>query len=126
MTEHENFLTAERERLADVKKTLVAQRREIDTQLATIDRELGALAAYEKAKNGVSRGNSERRARRGSRREDIINVIRDAELMTRGDLLDHFGIKGDKAAEMSVSNALTALIKNNTLIRDGRSYRMAA
>jgi len=33
------------------------------------------------------------------------------------------GLKGDKSGEMSVSNALTALTKNNQVQRDGGKYR---
>jgi hypothetical protein len=33
------------------------------------------------------------------------------------------GLKGDKAGEMSVSNALTALTKNNQVRREGGKYR---
>jgi hypothetical protein len=51
-----------------------------------------------------------------------MQVIKDNPSgLTRGEILDRMRLKGDKAGEMSVSNALTALIKANQVTRrDGR------
>jgi hypothetical protein len=51
-----------------------------------------------------------------------MQVIKDNPSgLTRGEILDRMGLKGDKAGEMSVSNALTALTKANQVVRhDGR------
>jgi hypothetical protein len=60
---------------------------------------------------------------RGSRREAIIAVIREATAgLSRGEILEKMGLKGDKAGEMSVSNALTALGKTNQIRREGGKY----
>ena len=37
--------------------------------------------------------------------------------LTRGEILERMGMKGDKSGEMSVSNAVTALTKANQVIR---------
>jgi len=120
----------ERERLQAERESLMRQRREIDQKLAGIDKEFRAVAAYEGAKAGrkvsartagaPGRG---RDARRGSRREAIIAVIHEAAAgLSRGEILEKMGLKGDKAGEMAVSNALTALSKNNQVRREGGKY----
>src|SRR5215210_298459 len=114
-----DYIARERERLQAERESLIQQRREIDQKLATIDKEFRAVDAYETAKagknvsaratGGPGRG---RGARRGSRREALLAVIRETTAgLSRGEILEKMGIKGDKAGEMSVSNALTALSK---------------
>src|SRR6476661_7579032 len=47
-----------------------------------------------------------RAARSGSRREQLISLIRSSsEGLARGEILEKMGLKGDKSGEMSVSNA---------------------
>jgi hypothetical protein len=65
---------------------------------------------------------TQRRGRRGSRREELLNLIRDGNGLSRGDILERMGLKGDKSGEMSVSNALTALAKRNHVRREGGKY----
>lgn len=129
-----DYVARERERLQAEREALIQQRREIDQKLAGIDKEFGAVDAYEAAKagknvnvkgaGGPGRG---RGARRGSRREALLAVIRaNSAGLSRGEILQHMGLKGDKAGEMSVSNALTALTKSNQVHRDGGKYRLSA
>lgn len=67
------------------------------------------------------------RAPRGSRRQDIITALSGAANgMTRGELLEHFGLKGDKSGAMSISNALTNLTKGNQISREGGRYYAVA
>jgi len=50
-------------------------------------------------------------------------LIREQGGLTRGQLLEKMGVKGNKSGEMSVSNALTALTKSKQLRRaEGRKY----
>jgi hypothetical protein len=74
-----------------------------------------------------SRSTGTRRAsgRRGSKRDELLRVIREGGGLTRGEILEKMGLKGNKSGEMSVSNALTALTKNNQVRRDGRAYHAA-
>src|SRR4051812_44676366 len=65
------------------------------------------------------------RARRGSRREALLELIRQSDGLSRGEILERMGLKGEKSGEMSVSNALGALIKSNQVHRDGGKYRIA-
>jgi hypothetical protein len=64
----------------------------------------------------------QRQGRRGSRREELLNLIRGGNGLSRGDILERMGLKGDKSGEMSVSNALTALSKSNQVRREGGKY----
>src|SRR5229473_2987194 len=64
---------------------------------------------------------------RGSRREGLLALLREtAAGLTRGEILERMGLKGNKTGEMSVSNALTALTKAGQVSRDGGKYRVAA
>ena len=63
-------------------------------------------------------------APRGSRRSGIrttvLEAIQNSTGMSRADLLEHLNVKGDKAGEQSVSNALAALKKAGQIDnRDG-------
>jgi hypothetical protein len=128
-----DYVAHERQRLQAERESLIQQRREIDQKLAGIENEFRAVNAYETAKAGKNVGASASRgpgrgrgARRGSRRESIIAVIREtAAGLSRGEILEKMGLKGDKAGEMSVSNALTALTKSNQVTREGGKYRAA-
>src|SRR4051812_14039828 len=63
------------------------------------------------------------RSRRGSRREELLNLVREGNGLSRGEILERMDLKGDKSSETSVSNALSALIKRNQVRReDGKYY----
>ncbi|MBV9827184.1 MAG: hypothetical protein JO001_16195 [Alphaproteobacteria bacterium] len=121
-----DFIAQERERLRQEREAALAQQRELQQQLAGIDKELSAIGAYEAAKTGktarASSSGHPRATRRGSKREDLIRLINDADGLSRGEIIDRMGLRGDKSGEMSVSNALTALTKNGQVRRDGGKY----
>ncbi|HEX3862127.1 MAG TPA: hypothetical protein VHY35_10590 [Stellaceae bacterium] len=126
----QDFIGRERGRLQHDRDQLMLQRSGLDEKIAEIDREFSAIGAYEAAKAGrtsapVSSGTA-RRARRGSRREEIVAVIRDSNGLSRGELLEKMGLKNNKQGEMSVSNALTALTKAGTVQRADGKYMVAA
>ena len=124
------FITRDRERLYAAREAIFNQQRELEGKLAAINSEMRAIDAYEAAKSGkavpATRQTGTRRApqaRRGSRRESILRVIKENPVgLTRGELLEKMGLKGDKAGEMSVSNALTALTKANQVARREGKY----
>ena len=124
-----DYIARERERLSREREEIAGQRRELDNRLAAIDREFQALDAYQVAKIGKSSGarrpQTQRRTRRGSRREELLNLIRQGNGLSRRDILERMGLKGDKAGEMSVSNALSALAKGNQVRREGGKYHLA-
>ena len=95
------YISRERERLNAERGQLNAQLREIDQKLAALEAEFKAITAYEQAKSGKSAIRSTgrvRTARRGSRREAILAIIRETPL-SRGELLAKMGLKGDKSGE---------------------------
>ena len=128
-----DFIQQERERLNREREDVLRRHQELESRLAEIDRELEAVEAYEAAKTGKNNTGSRRQGRsgrgrpqapRGSRREALLQVIREnPNGLRRGEILERMGLKGDKAGEMSVSNALTALTKTNQVSRhEGRYF----
>ena len=73
------FMSRERERLRAEREQIFNQQEELQRKLEDIDREFAAIEAYETAKTGkAARGGSvagrrQPRARRGSRREQLLN-----------------------------------------------------
>ena len=137
----QEYIKNERKRLNNERRALVAQQRDVEKKLADIDRELGAIGAYETAKTRkpakaeTARAPRKTRAsrkaastgRRGSRREPILKLISETPSgLSRGEILERMGLKGDKSGTMSVSNALTALTKSNQVARQDGKYVIAA
>jgi hypothetical protein len=127
-----DHMQRERDRLQAEREAVFTQQQELENKLGEINRELAAIDAYESAKSGKaparqgpSSGRRPRQARRGSRREDLLNVIRQGNGLSRGEILERMGLKGNKSGEMSVSNALTALAKGNQVRRDSGKYHAA-
>ena len=121
------YIARDRERLHAERETIVNQQKELQRKLDSINREFAAIEAYETAKTGKAArqgpAGRQTRARRGSRRQALLDVIRQSDGLSRGEILERMGLKGDKSGEMSVSNALTALTKNNQVQREGGKYR---
>jgi hypothetical protein len=122
----QDYIKTERERLTNARETIRAKQRELESELAEINREFAAIDAYEKAKSGKASRQSGPRttgSRRGSKRDGIMAALADIPHgLTRGELLDKLGLKGNKSGEMSVSNALTALTKGNQVVRRDGKY----
>jgi hypothetical protein len=137
------LMRGERERLTREHKEILDQQKELTSRLNEINRELAAIDAYAAAKTGKAAtptrqrrgpGKSEvstrqssaeirPRARVGGRREALLQVIRgEPNGLSRGQIFERMAIKGDKSAEKSVSNALTALTKNNQVSRREGKY----
>ncbi len=129
----EAFVARERERLGREREAIFTEQQALEHKLAAINREFAAIDAYEAAKAGRApasppRAGGSRRAagaRRGSRREQLIALIRQhPEGLARKDILERMGLKGNKSGEMSVSNALTALTKGGQVVRADGRYRV--
>jgi hypothetical protein len=119
------YVRRERERLIRERQAIRQEQRQLNQRLAELDRELSAINAYEAAKSGRSttqQGRNSRRPQRvhrGSKRERLLQLLRQHQSgLTRREILEKMGLKGDKAEEMSVSNALTALRKTGQVARD--------
>lgn len=128
LAETQAFITKQREALLQQRAAIFNQQEELQRQLDEVNEMLRKFDVFDgKAAPGrpgirTRRGTG---ARRGSRREELLNVIRAGNGMTRGEILETMGLKGDKSGEMSVSNALTALIKSNQVARRDGKYVVA-
>jgi len=122
----ENFATMvdkERERLRKALEDVRTKHEELQAQRATIETELEALEAYEAARTGKTRkSKTGNRAPRGARQQAVLELITKYKKgITRGDILQAMGLKGNKSGEQSVSNALSALKKaNKVTAKDGK------
>jgi hypothetical protein len=123
------YISRERDRLRAEREQIFNQQKELQRKLDAVNREFAAIEVYETAKTGKAArqapADRQPRARRGSRREALLEIIRQSDGLSRGEILERMGLKGDKSSEMSVSNALTALTKSNQVHREGGKYRAA-
>jgi hypothetical protein len=138
-----DVMQRERERLSRERDDILTQQKELESKLTEISRELAAVDAYEAAKTSkaatpsrpprdprkgaaaIKQSSAEPPARPqpGSRREAILRVIGEEPSGLRlGEIFQRMGLKGDRLAEKSVSNALTALTKNNQVSRREGKY----
>lgn len=117
-----NFIKKERARLDKARKDALASKAAVESELASIEQELVALDAYRQAKDAPTGRTPARRAgangarrapgRRGEKRQAVLNLIQQNPVgLSRGEILDRMGVKGNRSAEQSVSNALSALKK---------------
>src|SRR3954447_23876825 len=120
------YIGRERDRLRAEREQIFSQQEELTRKLDAVNREYAAIEAYETAKTGKNArqepARRQRQARRGSRREGLLELIQQGNGLSRGEILERMGLKGDKQGEMSVSNALTALAKRNQIRREGGKY----
>jgi hypothetical protein len=122
------IIEKERDRLRKALADLGAKQKELETQRATLETELDALDAYEAARSGTTRKSRKpiSRVPRGSRQQSVLAVIAKSKKgMTRGDILQAMGLKGNEAGERAVSNALTALKKAKRVTSRDRKYLAA-
>ena len=138
-----DVMQRERERLNRERDEILDQQTDLENKLTEITRELAAVDAYEAAKTGkaatparqprgprrseatIKKPSAEPGARpqAGSRREAILRAVREEPSgLSRGEIFQRMGLKGNKSAEKSVSNALTALTKNNQVSRREGKY----
>ena len=127
LEETQAFITRQREALVQQREHIFNQQQELQRQLDEVNGMLAKFDVFEgkaspsRAATPSRRGGS-RQMRRGSKREEILQVIRAANGLSRGEILERMGLKGNKSGEMSVSNALTALTKANEVARQGGKY----
>ena len=144
-TRFADIMQRERERLNREREEIVNQQKDLENKLTEINHEFAAIDAYEAAKTvkaatprrqqpslrksgapikqlSVDTGAS---PQTGTRREAILQVIeKNPSGLSRGEILERIGLKGNKSAQKSVSNALTALIKSNRVLRREGKYMM--
>jgi hypothetical protein len=131
----------ERERLHRERDEILNQQKELENKLTEINSELAAIDAYEAVKTGrvtavdrrrrspeasgtsVKQLSAEPRPYVASKREAVLRIIGENPNGLRlGEIFQRMGLKGNKSAEKSVSNAITTLTKNNQVSRKGGKY----
>lgn len=127
-----SFVGRERARLTRARDAARNRKQQLDRELSTIESELAAILAYEQARKKTPAGATQktrrsaaktgRRAPRGEKRRAVLELIQKSGGLNRGEILASLGVKGDKSAEQSVSNALTALKKQNLVVSRDRKY----
>jgi len=116
----EAFIESERTRLKEKKKGIGVKIRDLEKEMAAVDNEMAAINAYEAAKKGKPAGT---RTRHGGRRGEVLSVIKKhPDGIGRAEVLEALGVKGDRSGEQSVSNALSALKKANTIDNPDGKY----
>lgn len=115
----------ERARLQGLRDDALARRQKIDDEIAGIDKELVAFDAYEAAKMDKPARKQSTGSRRGSRQDSITALLTSKPGLSRGEILEALGLKGDKTAEQSISNALNNMKKAGKLTQQDGKYLVA-
>ena len=121
------FVAEERGRIDDAIEAAKAKRQEAEREIAQLEAQLAAIAAYDAALKGTSVPDKPQaaRGRRGEKREAIRELIaQHPDGLTRRELLMAMDAHGNKAAEQSISNALSAMKKAGQIIQEGKSYKV--
>ena len=120
----QGFMKRERTRLQKARDKAAQKKAELDQELKALERELTAIEAYDKATGGKAKPVPKRASsRRGEKRQAILDLVYQHPVgLSRGEILNLIGVKGDKSGEQSVSNALSALSKQNQLGKKGKKY----
>jgi hypothetical protein len=124
LAETQAFITRQREALLAQREAIFTQQAELQMQLDEVNGMLAKFDVFEgKATRAPQARGRRTQSRRGSKRDGILQAIKgNAGGLTRGEILEKMGLKGDKSGEMSVSNALTALTKSNQVARRDGKY----
>lgn len=126
MADFAAMIDKERERLGKMREDALSRRSAIDTEIAAIDKELRAITAYESAKSDSPRKGKGTGARRNSRQDGILSLLKAAPHgLGRRDLLDKLGLKGNKSGEQSISNALNNMKKAGRISSKDGKYLVA-
>jgi len=122
LAETEAFITKQRESLLTQRQELLNQQQAIQAQLDELDEMLTKFDVFEgkQARKGGSRRTGG--GRRSSRREELLKLISGSKGLSRGEILENMGLKGNKAGELSVAKSLTALTKSKQVARRDRKY----
>lgn len=116
------FITEQREALLKQREGIFTQQQELQGKLDAVNEMLAKFDVFE-GKRAAPATRRSSGTRRGSKRDELLAIIKSGNGLARADILSTMGVKGNKQAEMSVSNALTALTKGNQIARrDGKYY----
>lgn len=138
MSTFADYIEKERARLSKLIEDYNAQIAELHTKLADAEKEMQAINAYEQVKQGkvptptTTAPRTPRapratgtRSPRGAKRDELLTILRETPNLTRGEIIDKLGIKGNKQQEQSISNALANLKKAGTITAEDGKYAVA-
>jgi hypothetical protein len=129
LTDTQAFISKQRDALLQQRDSISTQQHELQQQLDAVNAMLAKFDVFEgRATVRTPAGRTRRTTtvRHGSRRDELVQMIRNGDGLSRGEILEKMGLKGDKSGEMSVSNALTALTKSQQVERRGGKYHLVA
>ena len=124
LTDFSLYARRERERLNQERTAALGLQRELNRRLAEIERELSAIDAYTAAKGTrperkATFSGTRHRVSRSGKREQLLQLLRQhSSGLSRSEILEKMGLKGDRVQEVSISSTLTALIKTGEVARD--------
>jgi hypothetical protein len=103
--------------LEEERTKLTARKTELTTELESIQAELDRIDAYfNTAVPKATRTHASGSSRRGSVQPSVLETLsKYPDGMTRGEIIEAMGRKGDKAGGQSISNALSALNKQHKI-----------
>jgi len=128
MATFEEMVAKERERLQAALAGVAAKIAALNAEALGYKREMAAVDAYDAAKAGKSVRSTSTSARgsRGSKQETLLSLIGGSKSgMTRGEILENLGLKGDKKGEQSISNALNNMKKAGKVTAANGRYEVA-
>src|SRR3954447_18323976 len=95
LAETEAFIARQREALINQREELLNQQRALQDQLDQLDEMLTKFDVFEgkqaRGRKLARRGGGS--GRRGSKRDELLGVIRDGHGLTRGEILEKMGLK---------------------------------
>ena len=120
----QEFITKQREALLTQRETIFGLQADLQRQLDEVNGMLAKFDVFEGKRTPATTTRTRRSTgtRQGSKRDELLSVIKAGNGLTRGEILEKMGLKGNKQGEMSVSNALTALTKANQVRRADGKY----
>ena len=123
-----SLMAEERTRIQDAIKAAKAKQQEAEREIAQLEAQNVAIMAYDAALKCKTVPKEPRapRGRRGEKREAIRDLVaQHPDGITRGELLTAMNAHGDKSAEQSISNALSAIKKVGRVTQEGRTYMVS-
>ncbi|MXZ56585.1 MAG: hypothetical protein F4077_03220 [Gammaproteobacteria bacterium] len=111
-----DYVADEKSRILELKREYEQQIRDIEEQIADLDRHMVAVVQYERTVSG-SRNVSE------NRRSQILKLVKAKPGIRRKAICEEMGIDVKSNKAQSVSVALTKLVQDGEIRRDGsRAY----
>lgn len=121
MAGFDDMVSAERERITKLIDGVNDKIKALNTEIAGYKRQLLGLDAYERATSATPVPGT--RSKRGAKQETLHGLIAGfPDGLSRGEILEELGLKGNKAQEGAISNALNNMKKKGVLVSEGGKY----